>query len=104
MRCKGFRPRAPRRRSTRSSKRVQARGLPILLAGMEAPRNMGKDYVEEFARDLCRSRPRYDVLFYPFFLEGAALNDGLMQADGIHPNAKGVAVIVDNICPRSMSC
>ena len=35
---------------------VQARGLPILLAGMEAPRNMGKDYVDAVPRDLCRSR------------------------------------------------
>ena len=43
---------------------------------------------------------RYDVIFYPFFLEGAALNDGLMQADGLHPNAKGVAVIVENILPK----
>ena len=40
------------------------------------------------------------LIFYPFFLEGAALNDELMQADGIHPNAKGVAVIVENIMPK----
>jgi acyl-CoA thioesterase-1 len=80
--------------------RVQAKRLPILLAGMEAPRNMGKDYVEAFAaiyRDLAE---RYDVVFYPFFLDGAALNVGLMQADGIHPNAKGVARIVENILPK----
>jgi acyl-CoA thioesterase I len=79
---------------------VQARGLPILLAGQEAPRNMGKDYVEAFSaifRDLAE---RYDVIFYPFFLEGVALNDGLMQADGMHPNAKGVARIVENILPK----
>ena len=43
---------------------------------------------------------RYDVMFYPFFLEGAALNDGMMQGDGIHPNAAGVAAIVDNIMPK----
>lgn len=79
---------------------VQARGLPILLAGQEAPRNMGKDYVEAFSaifRDLAE---RYDVVFYPFFLEGAALNAELMQPDGIHPNAKGVARIVENILPK----
>ena len=40
------------------------------------------------------------LIFYPFFLEGAALNDGLMQEDGIHPNAKGVKVIVENIMPK----
>ena len=75
--------------------RVQARGLPILLAGQEAPRNMGKDYVDQFRAIYAELASRYDVIFYPFFLEGAALNDDLMQADGIHPNAKGVAVIVE---------
>ena len=75
--------------------RVQARGLPILLAGQEAPRNMGKDYVDQFRAIYADLAQRYDLIFYPFFLEGAALNDELMQADGIHPNAKGVAVIVD---------
>ena len=81
-------------------KRLKARGLPVLLAGMEAPRNLGRDYVEEFAalyRDLAM---RYDLVFYPFFLEGAALNDGLMQSDGIHPNGKGVARIVVNMLPK----
>ena len=79
---------------------VQARGLPILLVGQEAPRNMGKEYVEAFSaifRDLAE---RYDVIFYPFFLEGAALNAELMQPDGMHPNAKGVARIVENILPK----
>ena len=80
--------------------RVQARGLPILLAGQEAPRNMGKDYVDQFRAIYADLAQRYDLIFYPFFLEGAALNDDLMQGDGIHPNAKGVAVIVDNIMPK----
>jgi len=81
-------------------KRVQAKGLPILLAGQEAPRNMGNDYVEEFRAVYADLAKRYDVIFYPFFLEGAALNDELMQGDGIHPNAKGVAEIVKNIMPK----
>jgi acyl-CoA thioesterase-1 len=80
--------------------KVQARGLPILLAGQEAPRNMGKDYVDQFRAIFADLAARYDVIFYPFFLEGAALNDELMQADGIHPNAKGVAAIVANIMPK----
>jgi len=80
--------------------KLQARGLPVLLAGMEAPRNLGKDYVEEFRAVYEDLAARYDVVFYPFFLEGAALNDGMMQGDGIHPNAKGVAAIVENILPK----
>jgi acyl-CoA thioesterase-1 len=80
--------------------KVQARGLPILLVGQEAPRNMGKDYVDQFRAIFADLAARYDVIFYPFFLDGAALNDELMQADGLHPNAKGVAAIVANIMPK----
>jgi acyl-CoA thioesterase I len=80
--------------------RIQAKGLPILLTGMEAPRNMGKDYVQAFAAIYTELAERYGVILYPFFLEGAALNVGLMLPDGIHPNAKGVARIVGNILPK----
>jgi acyl-CoA thioesterase-1 len=79
---------------------LKAKGLPVLLAGMEAPRNMGKDYVETFGAIYPDLAARYDVLLYPFFLDGAALNDGLMQRDGIHPNGKGVAKIIENILPK----
>jgi acyl-CoA thioesterase-1 len=79
---------------------VQAKGLPILLAGMEAPRNMGKDYVDRFRAIYVDLAARYHVILYPFFLEGAALNDEMMQGDGLHPNAKGVAAIVENILPK----
>ena len=80
--------------------KVQARGLPVLLAGMEAPRNMGADYVEAFRAVYAGLAAEYDVTFYPFFLEGAALTSGMMQGDGIHPTAKGVAAIVENILPK----
>ena len=79
---------------------VQARGLPILLAGMEAPPNMGKDYADQFRAIYVDLAERYHVLLYPFFLEGAAMNDGMTQGDGLHPNAKGVAAIVENILPK----
>jgi len=80
--------------------RAQAKGLPVLLTGMEAPRNMGKDYVEEFAAIFPDLAARYDVLLYPFFLAGVALDGELMQADGIHPNGKGVTRIVEGILPK----
>ena len=79
---------------------IKARGLKVLLAGMEAPRNMGEDYVTAFGSIYPDLAAQYDVLLYPFFLEGAALNDGLMQKDGIHPNGEGVAVIVENMLPK----
>ena len=80
--------------------RLQAKGLTVLLAGMEAPRNMGAAYVEAFGAIYPELAAQYDVLLYPFFLDGAALNDGLMQKDGIHPNGKGVAKIVENMLPK----
>ena len=79
---------------------VQAKGLPVLLAGMEAPRNMGTDYVDAFRAIYAELAAKYNVVFYPFFLDGVALDDSLMQSDGIHPNAKGVAKIVEQIMPK----
>lgn len=79
---------------------LQAKGLPVLLAGMEAPRNLGKEYVESFGAMYPDLAAQYDAILYPFFLEGAALNDDLMLNDGLHPNGKGVAVIVENILPK----
>lgn len=80
--------------------KVQARGLPILLAGMEAPRNMGKDYVEAFRALYQDLATRYNLVFYPFFLDGVALDDTLTLDDGLHPNAQGVARIVQSIMPK----
>ncbi len=79
---------------------AKGKGLPVLLAGMEAPRNMGKDYTDAFHAIYPALAAEYGVLLYPFFLDGVALNDSLMQADGIHPNAKGVETIVEGIMPK----
>jgi len=80
--------------------RVKAKGLPVLIAGMESPRNMGKDYVDQFHAIYLDLAERYCALLYPFFLDGVALDPGLMQEDGIHPNAKGVDRIVQGILPK----
>jgi acyl-CoA thioesterase-1 len=96
----GLPPEATKQALEEILKRLQARGLPVLFTGMEAPRNLGKEYVEEFGavyRDLAK---RYDVVFYPFFLEGVALDASLTQGDGMHPNAEGVAKIVEGILPK----
>jgi acyl-CoA thioesterase-1 len=96
----GLPPEATKKALEDILKRLQAKGLPVLLAGMEAPRNMGKDYVEEFNavyRDLAA---RYDVVFYPFFLDGIVGDTSLFQGDGLHPNAAGVAKIVNGIMPK----
>jgi acyl-CoA thioesterase-1 len=79
---------------------VKGRGLPILLAGMEAPRNLGKDYVERFRAMYEDLAERYDLILYPFFLDGVALDDKYLMDDGLHPNVEGVARIVEGILPK----
>lgn len=83
--------------------RAQAAGVEVMLAGMLAPRNLGRDYTETFEaafRDVAGTR---GVPLYAFFLEGVvegeALDPALMQDDGIHPNAAGVRAIVAKIEP-----
>lgn len=80
--------------------KIKARGLPILLAGMEVPRNLGKDYVEQFRKLYADLATRYDLILYPFFLDGVALDDKYLMGDGLHPNAAGVARIVEGILPK----
>jgi acyl-CoA thioesterase-1 len=78
---------------------TRAKGIPVLLSGMLAPPNLGAEYGAEF-RQLYRDlAAKHDVLFDPFFLEGVAAEPELNQADAIHPNAKGVAVIVERLLP-----
>jgi acyl-CoA thioesterase-1 len=76
------------------------KGIATLLAGMKAPRNMGEQYVAEFDGLYPELAEKHGVVFYPFFLKGVAQKPDLNQADGIHPNAKGVRVIVDGILPK----
>ncbi len=79
--------------------RVGAKGIPALLAGMQAPPNLGEEYVNAFAAVYTRLAEAHAVVFYPFFLEGVAARPELNQPDGIHPTAPGVDVIVKNILP-----
>lgn len=79
--------------------RLKAAGVDVLLAGMKAPPNLGPDYVGAFDRIFPELAQKHGVLFYPFLLEGVVLRDDLNQGDKIHPNAKGVDIIVDGILP-----
>ncbi|WP_224001336.1 arylesterase [Aureimonas sp. SA4125] len=79
--------------------RLQQREIPVLLAGMIAPPNMGPDYAAAFNPIYARLAERYDVPLYPFFLDGVAGTADLNQADAMHPNAKGVAMVVEKILP-----
>jgi acyl-CoA thioesterase-1 len=79
--------------------KIQASGAKLLLMGMRAPPNLGEEYQHEFERiypELARAR---GVTLYPFFLEGVAMDPKLNQPDGIHPNERGVAALVERIAP-----
>lgn len=79
--------------------RFDEEGIPVLLAGMLAPPNYGDAYEEEFNAVFPELAEKHDAVFYPFFLDGVAADPSLNQDDGIHPNAEGVAVIVERIMP-----
>ena len=79
--------------------KLQAAHVKVLLTGMVAQHNLGADYVKQFDAIYPRLAKDYNVLFYPFFLDGVALNPKLNQADGMHPNPAGVKVIVARMLP-----
>lgn len=81
-------------------RRLADRHIPVLLAGMRAPPNMGPDYSREFDVIYPALASTHPVVFYPFFLDGVAADPKLNQGDGIHPNAAGVDVIVARILPK----
>ncbi len=96
---RGIDPAVTRRNLNKILATLSAKDLPTLLAGMKAPRNMGRDYVERFDAIYPELAERHDAVFYPFFLKGVAQKPGLNQSDGIHPNAEGVRVIVETMLP-----
>lgn len=79
--------------------KLKAAHVPVLLLGMEAPRNLGPDYAKEFDPIYPRLARKYRVLFYPFVLSGVAMNPKLNQADGMHPNPAGVKIVVTHLLP-----
>ena len=81
-------------------RRLTARGIAVLLCGMRAPPNMGRDYALAFERIYPELADTYQAAFYPFFLDGVAAVPQLNQPDGIHPSAAGVDVIVAGILPK----
>ncbi len=75
--------------------RLKERKIPVFLIGILAPPNMGGDYAEKFNPIYKRLADKYAVPLYPFFLDGVATISSLQLSDGMHPNAKGVAVMVE---------
>jgi acyl-CoA thioesterase-1 len=79
--------------------KIQRSGAKLVLTGMLAPPNWGEEYRRAFDRIYPEVARAHGVPLYPFFLEGVALNPQLNQPDGLHPNKKGVAILIDHIAP-----
>ena len=77
--------------------KAQAKKINIILAGMEAPVNYGEDYQRDFHNLFADLTKKYNLKLIPFFLQDVALKTELNQGDGIHPNPKGVTIVVENV-------
>jgi len=96
---RGLDPAITRGNLDRIIARIREAGAHVLLTGMVAPPNMGTEYGEKFASLYPALAQKHGTAFYPFFLDGVAMDPALNQEDGIHPTAEGISVIVEKMLP-----
>ena len=80
--------------------KAKSKNLPVFILGMKAPPNLGEDYRAKFDQIYEHLAAEYHQPIYPFYLDGVAGQHDLNQQDGIHPNDKGVTIIVSRILPQ----
>ena len=97
---RGIEPAESRRNLDAMLSALTQRGLPVLLIGIEAPRNYGLDYKESFDAIYPELAGKYGAILDPRIFEGLVGEPALFQDDGLHPNAAGVAVMVERIGPQ----
>ncbi len=78
---------------------LKKRAIPVLITGMLAAPNLGNDYAKGFNPIYPELAAEYDAPLYPFFLDDVVMDKALMLADGVHPNAQGVARVVEGLSP-----
>lgn len=78
---------------------LKNREIAVLLVGMLAPPNMGEDYANRFNGIYARIAEKHGIKLYPFFLDGVVTDAALQLQDGMHPNGKGVGVMVERMLP-----
>lgn len=100
---RGIDPAETRTNLTAICEELQRRGIPILLTGMLAAPNLGRDYAERFNPIYADLAKRYDAALYPFFLDGVVTDRALMQADRVHPTAQGIGTVVARVTPLVVS-
>jgi acyl-CoA thioesterase-1 len=74
-------------------------GAAVVLLGIRIPPNYGQRYIEDFDNVYREIAQEHDIPWIEFFMDGVALNEALMQSDGIHPNAAAQPVLLDNAWP-----
>lgn len=80
--------------------KLRERKIEVLVAGMKAPKNYGRDYEARYETIFGDLAEKHGALLYPFFLEGVAMDAKLNMQDGLHPTGPGVAAIVKSILPK----
>ncbi|MEM8976520.1 MAG: arylesterase [Pseudomonadota bacterium] len=96
---RGIAPEVTKQNLTGILKKLDAKKIPVLLAGMRALANWGQEYAQKFNviyPDLAKA---HNAILYPFFMEGVIDKPGLKLSDALHPNTKGVQRIVQQILP-----
>jgi acyl-CoA thioesterase I len=97
---RGADPKATRASLDAIIRRLKERRIAVLLAGMLAPRNLGPDYAQAFDAIYPELAAAHGLILYPFILDGVAGMSALNLADGIHPTAAGVDVMVKGLLPK----
>jgi acyl-CoA thioesterase I len=96
---RGIEPSTVRENLDKMIGKIEASGAKLLLLGMLAPPNWGEEYSHAFDQIFPELARIHHLPLYPFFLEDVAMKPELNQPDGLHPNERGVAVLVDRIAP-----
>lgn len=96
---RGIKPEETKANMTAMMDELTRRDIPVVLTGMVAAPNMGQDYGNSFNGIFPQMAKEYDAPLYPFFLDGVVTDAGLMLPDNIHPNAKGIARVVEGLSP-----
>jgi acyl-CoA thioesterase I len=97
---RGVDPAVARKALDEILQRLKQHGIPVLLCGMYAPPNMGDEFVQAYRAMYPALAERYGAILYPFFLDQVAGRPEFNQPDGLHPTAKGVDRIVEDILPK----
>jgi acyl-CoA thioesterase I len=96
---RGIKPEQTRANLEAMLAELKRRQIPVVLTGMLSAPNLGADYARAFNPLYPEVAAQYGAKLYPFFLEGVVMDKNLMLNDNIHPNAKGVARVVEGLSP-----